>query len=55
MLPIGGILLGAVGVGGGAWYWSRDRGSTENTPAAESGLDAESERRLDEELERFDG
>ena len=55
VLPIGGILLGAVGVGGGAWYWSRDRGSTENLRPAESGLDPESERRLDEELERFDG
>ncbi len=55
VLPIGGILLGAVGVGGGAWYWSRDRDGTGGSPPAESGLDAESERRLDEELERFDG
>jgi len=55
VLPIGGILLGAVGVGGGAWYWSHDRGRTGGAPPPESGLDPESERRLDEELERFDG
>ena len=55
VLPIGGILLGAVGVGGGAWYWSHDRDDRGDLPEAESGLDPESERRLDEELARFDG
>jgi cytochrome c-type biogenesis protein CcmH/NrfF len=55
VLPIGGILLGAVGVGGGAWYWSRERDRAGGTSAPEPGLDPESERRLDEELARFDG
>jgi cytochrome c-type biogenesis protein CcmH/NrfF len=55
VLPIGGILLGAVGVAGGAWTWSRGRNSGGDGGAPGSGLDAESERRLDEELARFDG
>jgi len=55
VLPIGGILLGAVGVAGGAWYWSRGREGTAVGPVSEPGLDAASERRLDEELARFDG
>jgi cytochrome c-type biogenesis protein CcmH len=56
ILPIGGILLGAVAVGGGAWHWSRVHERTGGDDGDEgSGLDAESERRLDEELARFDG
>jgi cytochrome c-type biogenesis protein CcmH len=55
ILPIGGILVGAVAVGGGAWHWSRVRERTGEGPDGGSGLDAESERRLDEELARFDG
>jgi cytochrome c-type biogenesis protein CcmH/NrfF len=55
VLPIGGILLGALGVAGGAWYWSRGRDGGGDGGAPGSGLDAASERRLDEELARFDG
>jgi cytochrome c-type biogenesis protein CcmH len=55
VLPFGGIALGAVGIAGGAWKWSRvgnrARGDSDEGPA----LDAESERRVDEELARFDG
>ena len=55
ILPIGGILIGALAVAGGAWKWSRARESAGDDPAPGAGLDAESERRLDEELARFDG
>jgi cytochrome c-type biogenesis protein CcmH/NrfF len=55
VLPIGGILLGALGVAGGAWYWSRGRDGGGEEGVLGSGLDAESDRRLDEELARFDG
>jgi cytochrome c-type biogenesis protein CcmH len=55
VLPIGGILAGALAVAGGAWKWSRARESAGDDSSRDSGLDAESERRLDEELVRFDG
>jgi cytochrome c-type biogenesis protein CcmH len=52
-LPLGGALAGVVVIGYGARRWSR-------TPALaraadEPTLDPETERRIDEELERFDG
>jgi cytochrome c-type biogenesis protein CcmH len=51
VLPIGGLLVGAAAVGWAAWRWSpRVR---ERAPAGPP-LDPELERRLDEELERFD-
>lgn len=53
VLPFAGIAAGALGVGAGAWYWSRSRGSP--PPAAGSPLDPAIERRIDEELARFDG
>ena len=49
-LPLAAVALGAVVVGVLAWRWSRTR-----EPAAEAPLDPELERRLDEELARFDG
>ncbi len=52
VLPIGGILVGAVGLGAGAWYWSRSRPS--EPPAPVAALAPEDEARLDEELARFD-
>jgi cytochrome c-type biogenesis protein CcmH/NrfF len=55
ILPIGGILLGALAVAGGAWHWSRGPDRSAPRSSEGSGLDAESERRLDEELARFDG
>jgi cytochrome c-type biogenesis protein CcmH len=53
VLPIGGILLGALAIAGGAAYWSRNRAGTSGAPAPP--LDPEDERRVDEELARFDG
>ncbi|HEY3184020.1 MAG TPA: cytochrome c-type biogenesis protein CcmH [Gaiellaceae bacterium] len=56
VLPLGGIALGAVALGVGARRWSRvsteprtGRGSVKELP-----LDPEDERRVDEELERFE-
>jgi cytochrome c-type biogenesis protein CcmH len=56
-LPIGGALVGAVVVGLLAWRWSRARASTEaegSDPSAGPDLEPEVERRLDEELARFE-
>jgi cytochrome c-type biogenesis protein CcmH len=49
-LPIAGIVVAAVVVGVGAWRWSRAR---EPAPRA-SPLDPALERRLDDELRRFE-
>ena len=55
-LPIGGIIVGAVVLGGGAWVWSRNRpGDNLSLAGAGAPLDPELERRVDEELARFDG
>jgi len=50
LLPLGGAMAGVVVLGFGARYWVR-------TPAGPSppALDPEIERRIDEELQRFDG
>lgn len=56
LLPLLGIVLAAIVLGWLAWRWSRSRrdgtgdASTSGTGA---GLDADIERRLDEELARF--
>lgn len=60
VLPLGGIAVGAVAIGGGAWYWSRNRASNrlvlaEHGPPLDPPLDPELDRRVDEELARFDG
>jgi cytochrome c-type biogenesis protein CcmH len=56
VLPFAGIALGAVALGFGAWVWSRNRGGDGPAPAGDGPpLDAELERRVDEELARFDG
>jgi cytochrome c-type biogenesis protein CcmH len=52
VLPIGGVLLGAFALGLGAWSWSRGRDSGPSRAAPP--LDPELERRVDEELARFD-
>ncbi len=52
VLPIGGAILGVAALAAGAVYWSRTAGPA---PAVASGLDADTERRIDEELARFDG
>ena len=49
LLPLGGLAVAAVAVGAVAWRWSR-RGEE---PAPEP-LDPELERRLDDELERYE-
>jgi len=51
LVPLGILAGGAVGVGAIAWGWRRRR-ADEPPPAP---LDPALERRLDAELERFDG
>ena len=53
LLPIGGLLAGAVAVGFAAWRWTKSR-DPEPALAAVGPLDPDLERRLDEELRRFD-
>jgi cytochrome c-type biogenesis protein CcmH/NrfF len=53
VLPFAGIAAGALALGAGAWYWSRrSPPGGDGRPAV---LDAATERRIDEELARFDG
>lgn len=55
VLPIGGIGIGAVGLGALAWAWSRKHeGGDDAEPTAGDPLDPELERRVDEELARFE-
>jgi cytochrome c-type biogenesis protein CcmH len=55
VLPLGGILLGAAALGFGARRWRavRTTAGVDSTDGSE--LDPEDERRVDEELKRFDG
>ncbi|MCW2963728.1 MAG: hypothetical protein JWO17_980 [Actinomycetia bacterium] len=53
VLPIGGILLGAAGLGFGAWRWRTVRAPA-SIDSIDTFLDAEDERRVDEELKKFD-
>ena len=55
ILPLGGIALGAAAVAGGAWRWSRVRDGARDDSSQSPVLDLEGERRVDEELARFDG
>ncbi|HEY6960634.1 MAG TPA: cytochrome c-type biogenesis protein CcmH [Gaiellaceae bacterium] len=52
VLPLGGAVVGVAALAAGAVYWSR---TSAVPPAVETGLDADTERRIDEELARFDG
>jgi cytochrome c-type biogenesis protein CcmH/NrfF len=54
LLPLGGIALGAVGLAAGAWVWSRNRSGDGGAPADAPALDPSLERRLDEELARYE-
>lgn len=54
VLPLGGVLIGATALGFGARRWRTAR-TPASVDSAERPLDAEDERRVDEELERFDG
>jgi cytochrome c-type biogenesis protein CcmH len=53
LLPLAGLAVGAVVVGALAWSWSRRRESADGGPPAP--LDPALERRLDDELDRFEG
>jgi cytochrome c-type biogenesis protein CcmH len=59
VLPLVGVLGGAGVIGFLAWGWSRRREEPDHLPGPQSlngrPLDPELERRLDEELARFDG
>ena len=51
-LPLGGILVAAGALAVGAWQWSRTRAPAGGVEPVS--LDPELERRLDDELARFD-
>ena len=53
LLPLGAVAVGAVVVGALAWTWSRSRDGAD--PSDPDALDPDLERRVDEELARFDG
>jgi cytochrome c-type biogenesis protein CcmH/NrfF len=53
-LPIVGVLAGALALAFGVWRWSRRREPGEPDGPEDSGLDEETERRLDDLLARFD-
>ena len=53
-LPIAGVLVGALVLAFGVWRWSRRQGTEELEESEDSGLDEETERRLDDLLARFD-
>ena len=56
VLPIGGILLCGALLAAGAWQWSRKRSSGGSGGGAVAlALDPALERRVDEELRRYDG
>jgi cytochrome c-type biogenesis protein CcmH len=50
LLPLGGLAAGAVAVGALAWRWSRNK----RDPPDDDPLDPALERRLDDELARFE-
>ena len=54
ILPIGGILLGAGALALGARHWAHARTAASVDSTQSSGLDAEDDRRVDEELARFE-
>jgi cytochrome c-type biogenesis protein CcmH len=55
LLPIVGVLGGAAAIGVLAWRWSRTREPAAQWTLTARPLGLEEERRLDEELRRFDG
>jgi cytochrome c-type biogenesis protein CcmH len=55
VLPLAGLVLGAAAVGALAWRWSRGRSEDEPPDDGElEPLDPALERRLDDELARFE-
>jgi cytochrome c-type biogenesis protein CcmH len=55
LLPIVGVLGGALVIGTLAWRWSRKREPAAQWTLTTRPLGPEDERRVDEELRRFDG
>jgi hypothetical protein len=55
VLPLAGIAAGAVALAAGAWVWSRNRAGNNVLVADGPALDPALDRRVDEELARFDG
>lgn len=55
LLPIAGVLGGAAVIGVLAWRWSRQREPAAQWTLTARPLGPEDERRVDEELRRFDG
>ncbi len=55
LLPIVGVLGGAAVIGALAWRWSRQREPAAQWTLTARPLGSEDERRVDEELRRFDG
>jgi cytochrome c-type biogenesis protein CcmH len=53
-LPIAGVLAGGIVLAVGVWRWSRRKEPEEPEEPAASGLDEETDRRLDDLLARFD-
>jgi cytochrome c-type biogenesis protein CcmH len=51
LLPLGGLAIGAVGVGVLAWRWSR---RSDDDPGEAEALDPVLEQRLDDELARYE-
>jgi cytochrome c-type biogenesis protein CcmH len=54
VLPLGGIAAGALALAGGAWAWSRNRPGSTVAIADGPALDPALERRIDDELARYD-
>ena len=54
ILPLGGIIIGAGALGLGARHWSRARTPASVDSTQSGALAPEEERRVDEELARFD-
>jgi cytochrome c-type biogenesis protein CcmH len=52
VLPLGGAALAVAAVGAGARHWSR---APVAAPSDDAPVDLELERRIDDELDRFDG
>ena len=55
LLPIVGVVGGAVVIGALAWRWSRTREPASQWTLTARPLGPEDERRVDEELRRYDG
>ena len=55
VVPLGLLGVGVIGVGAVAWAWSRHRKDEQADGELDTVLDPALERRVDDELDRFDG